>query len=257
MSSNVKRSFRLLLPLCALVIFVATSSAVAQIENANQLIFVVSSDWNSTTGLMYLFNRTGDGWLQYNIPWKVVVGDSGMAWGIGLHKIPAGERTKIEGDRRSPAGIFELGEFFGYDSLPPPGIRFPYEQATKSLHCIDDTGSVFYNSLVSENEVKRDSTGRLPWKSSEVMKMDSSYYKLGIVVRHNPRSIPGKGSCIFLHVTGSDSSTTSGCTAMREENLLFLMQWLDPDERPLLVQLPASAFRQYLLEWNLPLLQKN
>ena len=187
----------------------------------------------------------------------MVLADSGLAWGIGLHTTPPGERKKVEGDHRSPAGIFELGVFFGYDSVPPPGIRFPYQHATKALHCVDDTGSVFYNSLISENEVKRDSLGRLPWKSSEVMKMDSGYYKYGIVVKHNPHSIPGKGSCIFLHIMGSDSSATSGCTAMGEGNLLFLMQWLAPDEHPLFVQLPASAFREYLLEWNLPLLLKN
>jgi L,D-peptidoglycan transpeptidase YkuD (ErfK/YbiS/YcfS/YnhG family) len=233
------------------------SPCSAQIERAGQLVFVISPDWSSTTGLMYLFNRTGDGWVQYNIPWKVFLADSGLAWGIGLHTIPLGERKKVEGDRRSPAGIFELGDFFGYDSMPPPGIRFPYQRATKALHCVDDSGSVFYNSLVSENEVMRDSAGKLPWKSSEVMKMDSAYYRYGIIVKHNPRSIPGKGSCIFLHVVGSDSSATSGCTAMGETNLLFLMQWLDPDMHPLLVQLPVSAFREYLLEWNLPLLLKN
>ncbi len=267
MSSNVKTMLCRSLPVIRfrgtaftfflLSLFFFASPGVAQIKHANQLVFVVTSDWNSTTGLMYLFNRTDDGWLQYNVPWKVVVGDSGLAWGIGLHKIPPGERMKVEGDHRSPAGIFELGDFFGYDSVPPPGLRFPYQQATKVLRCVDDTGSVFYNSLVSENEVRRDSLGRLPWKSSEVMKLDSGYYKYGIVVKHNPHSIPGKGSCIFLHIIGSDSSATSGCTAMGEENLLFLMQWLDPDEHPMLVQLPASAFREYLLEWNLPLLQKN
>jgi L,D-peptidoglycan transpeptidase YkuD (ErfK/YbiS/YcfS/YnhG family) len=240
-----------------LSLFPVVSPCTAQIENAGQLVFVVTPDWNSTTGLMYLFDRTGDGWMQYNVPWKVVVADSGLAWGIGLHAIPPGERKKAEGDHRSPAGIFELGDFFGYDSVPPPGIRFPYQHATKLLHCVDDTGSVFYNSLISENEVKRDSMGRLPWKSSEVMKMDSAYYKYGVFVKHNPHSIPGKGSCIFLHIFGSDSSATSGCTAMGEENLLFLMQWLDPAEHPLFVQLPASAFREYLLEWNLPLLLKN
>ena len=156
-----------------LSLFPVVSPCTAQIENAGQLVFVVTPDWNSTTGLMYLFDRTGDGWMQYNVPWKVVVADSGLAWGIGLHAIPPGERKKAEGDHRSPAGIFELGDFFGYDSVPPPGIRFPYQHATKALHCVDDTGSVFYNSLISENEVKRDSMGRLPWKSSEVMKMDS------------------------------------------------------------------------------------
>lgn len=260
MSSNVKimhGRFRTVSKFFLFSFLFFFSRSAAQIENANQLVLVVAPDWNSTFGLMYLFNRTDEGWLQYNVPWKVMLADSGLAWGIGLHSNPTGEREKVEGDRRSPAGVFELGDFFGYDSLPPPGIRFPYRQATKLLHCVDDTGSVFYNSLIAENEVKRDSAGKLPWKSSEVMKLDSGYYKYGIVIRHNPQSIPGKGSCIFIHVAGFDSSGTSGCTALSEKDMVFLMRWLDPEEHPLFVQLPASAFRKYLIEWNLPLLLKN
>jgi len=234
-----------------------SSPCIAQIEDANQLVLVVAATWNSNSGTMYLFERDGDGWMQYNIPWRVSLADSGLAWGIGLHKVPEGERTKVEGDRRSPAGVFEFGNFFGYDSLPPPGIKFPYRQATKVLHCVDDTGSVFYNSLVGEDEVIRDSSGRLPWKSSELMRLDSADYKYGIIVRHNPRAIPGKGSCIFLHVGRRDSSSTSGCTSMDESKILFLMQWLDPRKHPRLVQLPADAFRRYLIDWDLPLLLKN
>jgi L,D-peptidoglycan transpeptidase YkuD (ErfK/YbiS/YcfS/YnhG family) len=89
------------------------------------------------------------------------------------------------------------------------------------------------------------------------MRLDSSDYKYGIVVRHNPRALRGKGSCIFLHVSRFDSSTTSGCTAMDEKRILFLMQWLDPAKNPRLVQLPAEAFRKYLIDWDLPLLSKN
>ena len=236
---------------------VSSFPALAQIENADQLVLVVAPEWNSNSGVMYLFERGRDSWTQVNIPWRVSLADSGLAWGIGLHTNPFGERQKVEGDRRSPAGVFELGDFFGYDSIPPAGIRFPYRRATTMLHCVDDTGSVFYNSLIGENEVVRDSTGRLPWRSSEVMRSDSADYEYGIVVRHNPRGIPGKGSCIFLHLSRFDSSATSGCTAMNELNLLFLMEWLDPGKHPLLVQLPSAAFRKYLIDWNLPLLLKN
>ena len=240
-----------------LLSLISCSTAVAQIEDANQLILVVAPTWNSNFGTMYLFERDGDGWMQRNIPWRVSLADSGLAWGIGLHRIPAGEREKVEGDHRSPAGVFELGDFFGYDSFPPPRILFPYRQATKMLHCIDDTGSVFYNTFVGEDQVVRDSSGKLPWKSSETMRLDSLDYKYGIVVLHNPRALPGKGSCIFLHVSRFDSSATSGCTAMSENRILFLMQWLDPAKHPRLVQLPAAAFRRYLIDWDLPLLLKN
>jgi L,D-peptidoglycan transpeptidase YkuD (ErfK/YbiS/YcfS/YnhG family) len=235
----------------------SSPASVAQIEDANQLVLVVSPTWNSNFGTMYLFERDEDGWTQYNIPWRVSLADSGLAWGIGLHTIPAGEREKVEGDRRSPAGVFELGDFFGYDSIPPPHIRYPYRQATKLLHCVDDTSSVFYNSFVGEDQVVKDSAGRLPWKSSETMRLDSLDYKYGIIVRHNPNALPGKGSCIFLHVGRFDSSATSGCTSMDEKKILFLMQWLDPVKHPRLVQLPAEAFRRYLIDWDLPLLLKN
>jgi L,D-peptidoglycan transpeptidase YkuD (ErfK/YbiS/YcfS/YnhG family) len=237
-------------------LFSLSSVAQAQIESAGQLVLVVAPEWNSKTGTMYLFDRTDEGWSQYNVPWKVILGDSGLAWGIGIHTNPANDRVKIEGDHRSPAGVFELGEFFGYDSTPPPRIRFPYRQATKAVHCVDDTGSLFYNSFIGENQVVRDSAGKLPWKSSEAMRLDSVDYKYGIVVRHNPRAIPGKGSCIFLHLMRADSSATTGCTAMGEDNMLFLMQWLDPEKHPLFVELPAATFREYLLNWNLPLLLK-
>ena len=237
-------------------LFLLSSRAFAQIENANQLILVVAPDWNSTTGMMYLFDRTDDGWSQYNVPWKVILGDSGLAWGAGVHTNPPNERLKKEGDHRSPAGVFELGDFFGYDSIPPPGIRYAYRHATRSVHCVDDTGSVFYNSFIQEDQVVKDSAGRLPWKSSEIMRLDSIDYKYGIVVRHNPRAIPGKGSCIFLHLMRADSSATTGCTAMGQDNMIFLMQWLDPDKHPLFVELPAGTFRQYLLDWSLPLLLK-
>ncbi len=229
----------------------------AQIETSGQLILVVAPDWNSNFGSLYMFDRTDTSWQQYNVPWKVMLGDSGLAWGIGLHSNPPNMRLKREGDRRSPAGVFELGEFFGYDSLPPPRIRYPYRHATKGLHCVDDTASVFYNSFIGEGEVVRDSLGKLPWRSSEVMRLDSGDYKYGIVVLHNPRAIPGKGSCIFLHLNSFDSAATTGCTAMNEPNMLFLMEWLDPVQHPLLVQLPAAMFRKYLLEWNLPIPSKN
>jgi len=266
MSPNVKMIFprpvtRTLMPrrLFSLFssLFILSLPLTAQIEGSNQLVLVVAPTWNSTTGMLYLFERDTDGWMQYYVPWRVTLADSGLAWGIGLHKNPPGERTKVEGDRRSPAGVFEFGDFFGYDSTPPPGIRYRYVQTTRLLHCVDDTGSVFYNSFVGEDQVVRDSVGRLPWKSSERMGLDSVDYRYGIVIRHNPASIPGKGSCIFLHVNRSDSSSTSGCTAMEEDHMLFLMQWLDPAKHPRFVQLPAETFHRFLIDWDLPLLLKN
>jgi zinc D-Ala-D-Ala dipeptidase len=240
-----------------LLLLSTTCTSLAQLEISEQLIIAVSLDWNTPTGSMYLLEKNDGVWKQINIPWQVNFGDSGMAWGLGLQPVPANGRMKIERDHRTPAGIFELGDVFGYDSLPPAGIKLKYHQATKMVHCVDDTSSVFYNTLIDEREVNRDSSGKLPWKSSEAMWMDSTDYKFTIQVKHNPRGIPGAGSCLFLHLNRISAPLTLGCTAMDEDKMLFLIQWLDPQKHPLLMQLPVIEFKKYLLEWNLPVLTRN
>ena len=64
--------------------------------------------------------------------------------------------------------------------------------------------------------------------------------------------MPGGGSCIFLHTCGGPRSVTAGCTAMDEDALKTLMGWVDPQRRPILVQLPASAVTRLRGEWRLP-----
>jgi L,D-peptidoglycan transpeptidase YkuD (ErfK/YbiS/YcfS/YnhG family) len=233
------------------------SVSSAQIGGAQQLVIVVTPNWNSHSGTLFLFERTDSGWKQDNVPWSVSVGDSGLAWGDGLQLNPPGERRKVEGDHRSPAGVFEIGDFYGLDAMAPYGVRFPYHHITSTLHCVDDTGSVFYNSMVDEHDVIRDSSGRLPWKSAENLRADSADYKYMIVIRQNPTAAPDSGSCIFFHIRQTGLSSTVGCTSMDEDKMIFLMQWLDPQKYPLLVQVPMSVFNQYLLDWNLPLLSKN
>ncbi len=238
-----------------LLLVFMSSTLLAQIDQSRQLIVVVAKNWDADNGQLYLFERNeSNEWIQTAGPWNVMLGDSGLAWGAGLYADPPDERQKIEGDHRSPAGVFELGDFFGYDSIPPAGIKFPYHYATKTLHCVDDTGSVFYNSLVDESQVVRDSAGRLPWNSSEVMRLDSVDYKYGIVVKHNPQAIPGLGSCIFLHLNSYSHAPTVGCTAMDEDKMLQLMHWLNPEKYPLLIQLPFDSYIAHLADWDLPLL---
>jgi hypothetical protein len=91
---------KLLFLLCAVV-----SISSAQIESSEQIIIAVSGDWISTSGLMYILEKEDGIWKQINIPWQINFGDSGMAWGIGLHSAPHNARMKIERDHRTPAGF--------------------------------------------------------------------------------------------------------------------------------------------------------
>lgn len=225
------------------ILVLLMDSLSAQIESAHKLIVAVADEWNANTGTMYLFDKTSDGWKKHRASWSVSFGRAGLGWGIGLHNNPDGEYCKVEGDKRSPAGIFELGAFYGLEKYAPEGIRYPYQPLTNLTRCVDDTISKAYNTIIEEDPAAKD------WVSDEEMGRVDPDYKYVLVVKHNPENEKGKGSCIFLHIV---NTPTTGCTAMDEENMLTLLRWLDPDKTTLVVQLPHSVYQAKRTAWKLP-----
>jgi len=215
----------------------------SQLEDTQKLIVAVAGGWNDSTGTMYLFDKLPTGWKRVEAPWSVSFGRNGLAWGEGLHHTPSVELEKTEGDKRSPAGIFELGALYGLAETAPEGVRYPYQKITPLTRCVDDQQSTVYNMIVEEDSTAKD------WQSHEEMSNIDPDYKFVLVVQHNPKRKRGKGSCIFLHI---NNIPTSGCTAMDEANMITLLRWLDPDKRTLLVQLPRSTYTLFQQQWELP-----
>lgn len=174
-----------------------------------------------------------------------LLGERGMGWGLGLHSDSrmAGPR-KVEGDRRAPAGVFRLGEAFG---TKPRSARtewkLPFRELTTTTEAIDDPASRYYNRMVERAQIERPD-----WRSSEHM-ADIPAYRIGIIVEHNAQRQPGAGSCIFIHLWTKGDQGTAGCTALRENDLVTLLRWLDPAQQPLLIQLPKDVARQVLPGW--------
>jgi len=111
----------------------------------------------------------------------------------------------------------------------------PYRQISEGLECVDDPASAEYNRISTRQ-------GAAAWKSAENMaELAAREYKWMAVIEQNPSRSPGRGSCVFLHV-GHPADPTSGCTALAEEDLIEILQWLDPDRRPMLVQTPAAVY---------------
>lgn len=230
--------------------------------HATQMIVVTTSSWNAVDGKLQRYQRRSPRarWRQVGASIPVVVGTHGMGWGMGLVATEddparaASDPVKREGDGRSPAGVFALGTAFGFAAQPFNGSRLPYLTLTPSIECVDDVSSKYYNRVLDRSTVSPD------WNSSEHMLAVGEAYRWGIVVDHNggaaranenpPR--PGGGSCIFLHIWSGPGRGTAGCTAMPEENLETLLTWLDPARKPLLVQLPASAYTRLMQPWRLP-----
>jgi L,D-peptidoglycan transpeptidase YkuD (ErfK/YbiS/YcfS/YnhG family) len=69
-------------------------------------------------------------------------------------------------------------------------------------------------------------------------------YKYFAVVEYNTvNPLPGAGSAIFLHVWKDQNNPTTGCTAFSEENLLKIIRWLDPAQKPVLAQFPTNDLK--------------
>lgn len=213
---------------------------------ARQLVVVTSAGPESTRGRLRRYQaEASGGWQQVGDAVDVRLGRSGLAWGTGLHAPEPGLQKK-EGDGKSPAGIFRLTGSFGYAAPGSLALHLPYVQATASLDCVDDSGSAFYNQLVGREAVAKD------WNSSEQMLREDDQYKWGLYVEHNRPAQPQGGSCIFLHIWRSPDSPTSGCTSMAEADLLPLMQWLDPAQKPCLVQLTLADYGLLKRKYALP-----
>lgn len=229
----------------ALVLLLAASPIPPQ---SRQLVLAVTPGWDHTQGRVVLYERPGSGtaWRQIADLGSASFGRSGLAWGRGLHPPAQDGPLKKEGDGRSPAGVFLLRGAAGY-APDRPALRIPYREATGGLRCVDDARSRFYNQWVVEGAVEKD------WTSAEDMRRQDDLYRWTVWVGHNDDPVtPGGGSCIFLHLRSSPSSTTAGCTAFDEEPLGKILDWLDPAAHPVLVQLPSPVLKRVAKTWGLP-----
>ena len=228
----------------------ASESSTAT-TSSRQLLVVITPSWNDLKAHMYRFEKSEKSWRKVAGHYEAVVGSKGMAWGAGFHGNNETDPVKKEGDRKAPAGIFSLVTAMGYDSTPPIGSAFPYEQIKEDSFCVDDVTSHYYNRITRESGLPAPASEL--WKSAETMKRKDNLYKRLIVVDYNGKDPkPGAGSCIFIHVWRSAEKGTAGCTAMTENDIVELLTWLKNDAGPVLVQLPRAAYEQYWKQWDLP-----
>ena len=204
---------------------------------SEQLILIVSDDFNNTHGVLSRYEKRQERFEQVGEEVPVNLGRNGLAWGIGESGFlpKADEPVKIEGDGRAPAGIFKITKAFGY--APRINTKMPYLRADKELVCVDDSQSDEYNSIININESSNP-------VSFEWMRRKDDLYKIGLVIGHNSEAKKGAGSCIFFHIRKSEDAPTAGCSAMKEEDLSILIGWLDPAKNPKLVQIPRSYCAQ-------------
>jgi L,D-peptidoglycan transpeptidase YkuD (ErfK/YbiS/YcfS/YnhG family) len=222
-------------------------------QHARQMVVVTTAGWDDIHGQLRTFERDDGGdWREAGSARQVVIGRTGAAWGIGLHDNPSDAGpVKREGDGRSPAGVFAIGEAFGY--APTAATGLPYDALSAGEYCVDVDGSPLYNRIVDSAEVGAEAVKG----SSEPMRRDlhangDQAYRLGFVIEQNPQGAPHGGSCIFAHLWKTSDTGTAGCTAMAPDTMQPLLRWLDAKAQPVFVLLPIDAYHALQADWQLP-----
>ena len=231
--------------------WVASAPEASRWQQAQQLVLVITPDWNTDQGTLRQYGRSGAQWRETGHAQPVMIGRSGAAWGLGLHAPRHRGPQKREGDGRSPAGVFLIGEAFGY--APTAITALPYGAMQASSYCVDVSGSPLYNRIVDAQVVGADAVA----KATEPMRRDlhadgDQRYRLGFVIEHNTQARPMAGSCIFAHLWKSPADATSGCTAMAPDTMEQVLSWLRPEQHPVFVLLPAREYAHLQATWHLP-----
>lgn len=206
-------------------------------DKAHVLFLVTANTWLETRGVGQVYRKNGLSWEKFGSSFVVSLGRAGLGWGRGIIDFrQLGSANKSEGDGRSPAGIFRLNTAFGKEQYG----NFPMKIVTDKTICVDDSQSTSYNRIFEADSRPID------WDSYE--KMDILLYRYGIEVAHN-FEVPEfqGGSCIFIHLANESMGPTSGCTALAEKNLKFLLDELD--ETSLFIQMPVDQVGHFISQF--------
>ena len=191
---------------------IGISSTVAS-KRSSQIITVVSKG-GSYGELVFWEKDSNDEWILMD---KVSarLGQNGMKAASEVYEM----------DKSTPTGIYSLTEAFGINA--DPGSKIRYRQLDGTEYWVDDVNSDYYNTMQFG-----EADGR--WSSAEKLIEFEGYYNYSLVIDYNRWPvIPGKSSAIFLHC--DLGSYTYGCVAIPQENLVNIINRLDPEKDPFII----------------------
>ena len=131
-------------------------------------------------------------------------------------------KFKKEGDGKTPKGIFKIEHlYFRKDRIKKPLTKLKRIEIKRNMGWCDDVKNKKYNKLIKINKNC----------SHEKLFRKDKKYDLLIPIKYNfNKIIPGKGSCIFIHLT-SDYKPTAGCIALKKKDLLILLKLINKNSK--------------------------
>ena len=182
-----------------------------KLNNVEQLVLAINNDDSSNKATLVALEFVNKKWKMKLRPVQASIGRTGFA-------LPG---EKMEGDGKSPTGVFDLGQLYTYEASVNTSL--PFIQTSSEDKWIDDPNHETYNTHIRGNTTA---------KSFEHLKLSSIDYKYCMVIEYNTHpAVKGKGSAIFFHLATPNYDPTAGCVAIQESDMDKILLWLDPNKQ--------------------------
>lgn len=197
-----------------------------KLKNIEQLLVVYNYQPENYSAIFVALEKKDENWVLKFDPVEVGVGKNGFAPPL----------AKLEGDGKSPTGIFRLGKLYSYEKQL--NTLLENQQTTPDDKWIDDPNSKDYNTYI---------IGNTSAKTYENLLLNNDAYKYCMVIEYNTNPIiKGKGSAIFFHLGVKKPYFTAGCVAIDEDNMKLIVNWLDPKLNPSIIMGNLSVLKKGL-----------
>ncbi|WP_067503372.1 L,D-transpeptidase family protein [Actinoplanes sp. TFC3] len=217
------------------------------IGDAQQVVVVTGTGRTTTTGTLRTYQKNANGsWSEKFFAMPARNGYGGWEW--------ASKRVQNTGT--TPMGTFRITSAFGLKANP--GTKVSYTKADANDYWVgDNKDAKTYNLFEPSASSKR------TWRTGEAERLAAypTQYEYATMIDFN-RPIGSsikwdatrsqyvtskpvdvrRGSAIFLHINGSGS--TAGCVSVARANMINLLKWLDPAQKPRIVMAPLADIQR-------------
>ena len=164
-------------------------------------------------------------WLVINLNknYFLKVGNKAFRCQIGTGGLKNAAK-KVEGDKTTPIGKWYLESlYYRPDRVLRPKFKkknvLKINRVTKNCGWCDDIRSQYYNKHINISNFPS-----LKINYEKLWREDNAY-DIIIVISYNTKpTVKNKGSAIFIHCSFEDLRPTSGCIALKKEDLIFLIK---------------------------------
>ena len=128
------------------------------------------------------------------------------------------KKSKIEGDNSTPKGTFTLGTlYYRKDRVKKPVTNLKTKVIKSNLGWCNDSKHIFYNKEINiKKKIRHEKLYRKDQK-----------YDYFLVINYNiKKTLPNRGSAIFLHLT-KNYTQTAGCIALKKNDFLILLKLIN------------------------------